>query len=179
MGWVSRSKINHRILPLWYEKCCPKEIKNCTQSQALIPTLGTVTRPLNSPLAELQFLEFLCVCSSALVDTSGSVPYLYLLSRNLNKAETLAFSYLISSNQPGRNDNSVSSARHIFSVCAYFVAEKENCALCKWAQEERIYSLWHRELRRNIKQRLNLQKCHSFTVQMKLGRSLSKPIQDR
>lgn len=76
-------------MPLWHEKCCPKEIKSCTQLQMLIPSSDTVKRPLSSPLAELQFLEeFLCVRSSALVDTSGSVPCLYLLSRNVNKAET-------------------------------------------------------------------------------------------
>lgn len=77
-------------MPLWHEKYCPKEIKTCMQLQALIPTLDTVKRPLSSPLAELQFLEeFLCAHSSALVDTSGSVPCLYLLSRNVNKAETV------------------------------------------------------------------------------------------
>lgn len=77
-------------MPLWHKKCCPKEIKDCTQLQALIPTLDTVKRPLSFPLAELQFLEeFLCVHSSALVDTSGSVPCLYLLSRSVNKAEAL------------------------------------------------------------------------------------------
>ena len=28
-------------MPLWHEKCCPKEIKGCTQLQVLIPTLDT------------------------------------------------------------------------------------------------------------------------------------------
>lgn len=77
-------------MPLQHEKCRPKEIKNFTQLQVLIPTLDTVKRPLSFFLAELQFLEeFLCVHSSALVGTSGSVPCLYLLSRNVNTAETL------------------------------------------------------------------------------------------
>lgn len=65
-------------------------------------------------------------------------------------------------------------------MCACFVVEKGNCALCKWAQEQKINSLWLREMRSNIKQRLNLQKCHSLAIQqMRLEQSLSKSTQDR
>lgn len=57
--------------------------------------------------------------------------------------------------------------------------ERKLCSL-QGAQEQRINSLWLREMRSNIKQRLNLQKCHSFTIQqMRLEQSLSKNIQDR
>lgn len=68
----------------------------------------------------------------------------------------------------------------LYAVYKCFASEKGNCALFKWSQEQRINSLWLRELRSNIKQRLDLQKCHSFTIQRtRLGQSLSKSIQGR
>lgn len=121
--WVARSKVNHRIMPLWHEKCCPKEIKSCTKLQVLTPTLGT-EKTLEFPFGRTSISRGVFVYAQWRPGRHIRICALPVPAQQECKQdrEAAPFSSWISWNHPSRNHENVSC---VSTLCVHVLWQKK------------------------------------------------------